>query len=42
MMNEVIDYAVWPGVVKTGTETEIYIQPKGGHARFDCAFRNCG
>lgn len=41
-MNEVIDYAVWPGVVKTGTETEIYIQPKGGHARFDCAFRNWG
>ncbi len=42
MANEVIDYAVWPGVVKAGEETEVYIQPKGGHARFDCRFRNWG
>ena len=34
MANEVIDYTVWPGGVKAGEETEVYIQPKGGHARF--------
>lgn len=34
MANEVIDYAVWPGVVKAGEETEVYIQPKGGHGPF--------
>lgn len=42
MANELIDYAVWPGVVKAGRKTEVYIQPKGAHARFDCVFRDWG
>ena len=28
MANEVIDYAVWPGVVKAGEETEVYIKQR--------------